>query len=141
MSHLRPARRVSARGGRDWEIYVYRVELPPLSVVGFGDSAPATEFGIGGPLLWLAIELPLLVLGAVIGFLEFAARLPVAISRAARSDIAFVEAIDFSSVPPEGFVWTVERASAGDVVDAVARSLESAERPNPVGAFLRQTRP
>jgi hypothetical protein len=29
MSLFRPARRVTDRDGRDWEIYAYRLELPP----------------------------------------------------------------------------------------------------------------
>jgi hypothetical protein len=140
MSHLRPARRVPA-GSREWEIYVYRIRFPRVALPDLGSGDPTWDYGLGGPLLWLLMEAPLLVARVIIALGAVVASLPAAIIAAARSEAIYVQAIDFSGASPESFLWSTTPAHRDDVVDEIAANLRLGRTPRPSYAVLQETRP
>ena len=141
MSSFRPSLRIQAAGGREWEIYVYRARLPRLSLPDSGSSGPVWEYGLGGPILWALMELPVFIIRVAIALAIFLAALPFALVAAAQSPNVYVEAIDFSGAVQEAFVWTTARSEQEEVVEDVAIALRAGERPDPRAGVLVERRP
>lgn len=129
MSVLRPARKVTAPNGEEWEIYVYRVDLTwrPFTLAD-ELGGPGGRLAAFDALLAL-IELPLVFLGQVVLPALYAVlRLPLDLVRARGSTAVHVEAIRFTPWR-ESYRWTTTRDHRDRVLDQVARGFASGDIP------------
>jgi hypothetical protein len=134
MSRFRAARIVET-GGRRWEIYVYRTRPVRMKQIPAG-SEPYAPYGIGSIVVWVAIELPVLVAGAIWRVVQWAASTLLAIARNRGSSDRFVEAIDFSSFPNERRLWWTTSDKVDRVVEQIAQEIGGGTTPRPPGATL-----
>lgn len=129
MSVLRPARKVIAPNGEEWEIYVFRVE-PTWRTFALSDEIG----GLGGrlgfvDLFLLVFELPFVFLGQVVLPLVYAvARLPFDLLRSRGSVTVHVEAVRFAPWR-ESYRWTTTRDHRDRVLHQVARAFEEGDIP------------
>lgn len=131
MSVFQPTRRVRDPGGRDWEIYVFRIKLPKRDPPG--DSAfEYTRLHALGAVLWLLGQLPRLLVRV---FYD----VPLAALRALRSDEWTIEAIAW--LPHQTvYAWTTTREYRGHVLAQVEGELARGDIPHPRHAVFHGVR-
>jgi hypothetical protein len=131
---FRPAARVSAPDGREWEIYAYRLQLPargtPDPYVGSlppsyqAEAALSLLDGVVYVLAWI----PRLLL-------RFCVDLPMAAARALKSDDWTIEAISWAP-NRTNYKWSTTREFRGQVLAQVEGGLARGETPHPRNAVL-----
>lgn len=124
--------------GRRWEIYAYKLDLPPR---GTPDPAPVGVFPgyqaeVASDVLdgfrYLLAFIPRLLLRL---FFD----LPVAALRAVRSDEWTIEAVSWAPYPT-GLTWSTTREFRGQVLAQVEGGLARGETPRPRNAQARESR-
>ena len=130
MSVFRPAVRVTAPDRREWEIYAYRIALPPR-----GPLDPLVSDDVGDPRA-AALAFPFL-LGAALarGLRRLLVDIPVAGIRALRSDEWTIEAISWAPYRI-GYTWTTTSEHRGQVLAQVEGGIARGDRPAPRNAQL-----
>jgi hypothetical protein len=106
--------------GREWEIRIRRVRVPPAPESQFDPSEHASDllssvlaYAIAAPVMWF-----------VIPGIRFAVRAPVALVRATRSPIRWVVA-ESDDLAPITIAWRTTSASAEAVALAVGQRLSN----------------
>jgi len=133
VSMFRPAARVSAPDGREWEIYAYRLQMPtrgtPDPYVGSlpGYRAEAVISLLDGVVYVLA-WIPRLLL-------RFCVDLPIAAARSLKSDEWTIEAISWTPFRTN-YKWSTTREFRGNVLAQVEGGLARGETPHPRNAVL-----
>jgi hypothetical protein len=129
VSVFRPAVRLTARDGRDWELYAYRIQLPRhrRDEPGFDPDLPSSRGQIVGELLdgvfWLV--------GGAFRLLELAFwEVPRAGLDALRSDEWTIEAITWQP-HRTSYTWRTTREFRGHVLAQVEGQLARGETPRP----------
>jgi hypothetical protein len=136
VNRFRPAARTVSPDGRRWEIYAYKLELPPRRTpdpapVGVfpGYRAEAASELLDG-ILYLVAFIPRLLVRLCVD-------LPVAAVRAARSDQWTIEAVSWAPYPT-GHKWSTTREYRGQVLAQVEGGLARGETPHPRNARVLQ---
>lgn len=128
MSVFRPAARVTAPDGREWEIYASKLVLRPRAP--HADStleySPSAEVRALGGLEWLLGGLVRLLVRVLVD-------VPVAAVRSLRSDEWTIEAVTFDP-HRRSCVWTTTREFRGQVLAQVEGGLARGESPRPRNA-------
>ena len=134
MSVFRPAARVSAPDGREWEIYSYRIDVrdrgefdPGLHDFPAPSSPVSAGLAVLDAIIWLVALIPRALLRL--------ADTVVAGVRALRSDEWTIEAITFGG-HPDSMKWRTTREFRGQVLAHVEGSLARGEHPRPRNARL-----
>ena len=120
MSVFRPAVRVTAPDGREWEIYAYKVRVDPskewdTDVLPADDplAAANVEFAAVNAVTWIVTLVPRL--------LVWLARAAVAAVRALVSDVWWVDAVTFSP-HRQCYRWRTDAEHRGQVLAQVEGS-------------------
>jgi hypothetical protein len=128
VSVFRPAVRLRAPDGRDWELYCYRIQLPNRrrEELGFDPDLPNARGQIVGALLdgvfWLV--------GRVLRLLELLLwDVPRAALQAFRSDEWTIEAITWQP-HRTSYTWRTTGEFRGNVLAQVEGQLARGERPH-----------
>ena len=137
VSSFRPTRRIRGPDGREWEIYVYKVHLPPRPAP---DPAP---FVMGPSLQGAGISALLDGIAYVVAWIprivvRVFVDLPAAALRAARSDEWIVEAISWAPFRAS-YKWSTKAESRKQIVALVEGALAGGETPHPRNARLLES--
>jgi hypothetical protein len=131
VSVFQPSRRVRDPGGREWEIYAFRIRLPERDPPR--DSAfEYTRLHALGAVLWLLGQVPRLLVRV---FYD----VPLAALRALRSDEWTIEAIAW--LPHKTiYIWTTTHEYRGHVLAQVEGELARGDIPHPHHAVFHGVR-
>jgi hypothetical protein len=132
MGVFRPARKVTDRNGRQWEIYVSRSEIPAWRP----DDTNYDTSTLWHPLEVLLSPLLFLLYQIIIPVGRVLLELPGAVFRGRRSGVRIVEAITFWPAK-EIYTWTTTGDHVQRVVDQIAAGLEQGDLARPLGATFR----
>jgi len=137
VSILRPARKVIAPDGTEWELYVSRFALPPWRPARYAGPDSVSAFAVSdsvGDLLFLLLAIPIFLVEQVVWPLfRFLLELPATAVRARRTRTVTVEAICFWP-RKVSLVWTTSQDHSDRVLAQVADGLAAGEMPVPLGA-------